>query len=164
MTDPVAALLLRQLELVDHDLMGLARAMPTEVYAFRPAGDGFSSARTFGEQVMHAATLMFLTAAVVLEERAPHAPGPNNNGPVAIGGKARIVAYCEDAIRYARTAMASVTRENHLDLLPTVFGPKPRIEIAAGVVYHSYNHYGQLVVYARLCGIVPPSSQRSLPG
>ena len=39
-------------------------------------------------------------------------------------------------------------------------GSQPRIEVAAGVAYHSYNHYGQMVVYARIRGVVPPASRR----
>jgi hypothetical protein len=56
--------------------------------------------------------------------------------------------------------MTSLTEHNQLDPLKTYFGWQPRVEVAAGVAYHSYNHYGQMVVYARMNGIVPPSSQR----
>jgi hypothetical protein len=40
------------------------------------------------------------------------------------------------------------------------FGSQTRVEVAAGVTYHSYNHYGQMVVYARMNGVVPPASRR----
>ena len=78
---------LKQVDLVEHDLVGLARAMPADKYDFRPAGAGFDGVRTFGEQVRHAATMIFMTAAIVLEEKSPYGPGVNDNGPGDIQGK-----------------------------------------------------------------------------
>jgi len=84
----------------------------------------------------------------------------NDNGPDDIRGKAAVVDYLKASIVYARKAMASLTEANQLDPLRTYFGSQPRVEVAAGITYHSYNHYGQMVVYARMNGVVPPSSQR----
>ena len=158
--NPVADLYARQVDLVEHDLVSLAEAMPADRYDFRPTAGAFTDVRTFGEQVKHVATMIYMTAAIVLEERSPYGPGTNDNGPDSVQGKEQIVAYLKGAIAYARRAMASLTEANHLDPLKTYFGSQPRIEVAAGVVYHSYNHYGQMVVYARMNGIVPPASQR----
>ena len=159
MPDPVPAALLKQVDLVEHDLVGLAKAMPADTYDFRPGGPGFDGVRTFGEQVRHAATMIFMTAALVLQEKSPYGPGVNDNGPGDIQGKDAIVDYLEASIRYARKAMSSLTTKNHLDPLKTFFGSQPRIEVAAGVAYHSYNHYGQMVVYARMNGVVPPARE-----
>jgi uncharacterized damage-inducible protein DinB len=156
MLDPVADAYLKQVDLVEHDLVSLARAMPADAYDFRPTGGAFEGVRSFGEQVKHAATMIFMTAALVLEEKSPHGPGVNDNGPGTVQGKDQIVEYLEASIRYARKAMASLTQQNHLDPLRTYFGSQPRIEVAAGVAYHSYNHYGQMVVYARMNGVAPP--------
>ena len=101
--------------------------------------------RTFGEQVTHAATMIVMTAAIVLEEKSPYGPGVNDNGPGDVQGKDAIVAYLESSIRYAHKAMSSLTRTNHLDPLRTYFGSQPRIEVAAGVAPR-LNHYGQMVV------------------
>jgi len=150
----------RQLELIEHDLVGLAEAMPADAYEFRPAGGESAGVRSFGEQVKHAATLIYLTAAIVLEEKSPYAPGSGDNGPESIQGKDQIVDYLKHSMAYARRAMTTLTEQNHLDPLNTYFGPRPRAEVAAGLVYHSYNHYGQMVVYGRLQGVVPPGSQR----
>ena len=89
--------------------MGLARAMPADGYEFRPTGGAFDDVRTFGEQVKHAATMIFMTAAIVLEEKSPYGPGVNDNGPGDVQGKDQIVEYLEASIRYARKAMASLT-------------------------------------------------------
>ena len=157
--DRISTMYLKQVDLVEHDLVSLAEAMPADKYSFRPSGPQFGDVRTFGEQVKHAATMIFMTSAIVLEEKSPYGPGTNNNGPDDVQGKAQIVAYLKQSIAYARRAMSSLTEQNHLDPLNTYFGQQSRIEVAAGVAYHSYNHYGQMVVYARMCGVVPPSSQ-----
>lgn len=158
--DRVADMYAKQVDLVEHDLVSLAQAMPADKYGFRPTGGTFEGVRAFGEQVKHVATMIFMTAAIVLEETSPYGPGTNDNGPDSIQGKDQIVDYLKRSIAYARKAMASLTEKNHLDPLKTYFGSQSRIEVAAGVAYHSYNHYGQMVVYARMNGIVPPSSQR----
>ncbi len=158
--DPVADLHGRQLDLLERDLIGLAEAMPADQYDTRPTDGAFDGVRTFGEQVKHAATMIYMTAAIVLQQKSPYGPGTNDNGPDAVQGKEQILTYLRGALVYARTAIASLTVDNHLDPLRTYFGMQPRVEVAAGVMYHSYNHYGQMVVYARMRGVVPPSSGR----
>jgi hypothetical protein len=149
----------RQLDLIERDLVSLAKAMPASAYDFRPTEGAFQNVRTFGEQVKHTATMLFMTAAIVMEERSPYGPGTNDNGPDSVQGKDAIVEYLEQAFAYARKAVASLSEQNHLDPLKTYFGMQPRAEVAAGLTYHSYNHYGQMVVYARMLGIVPPASR-----
>ena len=156
--DRVAEYHERLLALVEHDVVSLANAMPGDRYDFRPAVGAFRDARTFGEQVAHLATVIYITAAIVLEERSPYAPGANDNGPADVRGKDAIVAYLESSMAYARQAMASLTERNALEPLKTCFGTQPRSQVAAGIIYHSYDHYGQMVVYARLNGVVPPNA------
>jgi hypothetical protein len=158
--DRVADLYGRQLDILENDIVRLAEAMPADKYDFRPTAGAFSDVRTFGEQVKHTATMIYMTAAIVLEETSPYGPGRNDNGPQDIQGKAAIVDYLKASIAYARRAVGSLSEDNQLDPLRTYFGSQPRVEVAAGMTYHSYNHYGQMVVYARMNGVVPPSSQR----
>ena len=155
----VAALHQNLLTLVENDVVSLAEAMPADRYDFRPSQGEFTGVRTFGEQVKHLATMIYITAAIVLEEQSPYGPGTNDNGPDEVRGKAQIVDYLKASIAYARRAMASLTEQNALDALKTYFGSQPRTEVAAGVIYHSYDHYGQMVVYARMNGVIPPSSR-----
>jgi hypothetical protein len=158
-TNPVADMYLHQVFLVEDNLLRLAEAMPAEKYGFRPTEGEFKDVRTFGEQVKHAATMIYMTAAIVLEEKSPYGPGTNDNGPDSIQGKQQIVEYFRSSLAYARKAMASLNEKNHLDMIQTYFGPMPRIAVAAGIAYHSYDHYGQMVVYARMNGIIPPASR-----
>ncbi len=156
--DPVTDMYQKQLDLVEHDLVNLAEAMPADKYDFRPEAGAFEGVRTFGEQVRHAATMMYMTAAIVLEERSPYGPGTNDNGPDTVLGKAQVVEYLKGSIAYARKAMASLNEKNQLDPLRTYFGSQPRAAVAAGIAFHSYDHYGQMVVYARMNGVTPPTS------
>ena len=147
-----------QLTLVEHEVVSLAEAMPADRYDFAPTDGEFAGVRTFGEQVKHLATMIYMTAALVLEERSPYRPGRHNNGPDDVRSKSEVVAFLRASIAYARTAVASLTDDNHLDPVPSAFGAMPRSAVAAGIAYHSFNHYGQMVVYARMNGIVPPAS------
>lgn len=156
--DPVGKTYDDQLALIAKTIVPLAEAMPADRYGFVPTQGSFSGARSFGEQAKHVATLIFLTAALVVEQRSPHGPGPHDNGPDDIRSKEEILAFLNDSIVYARKAIASLRDDEWLEQVPSAFGPMPRAAIAAGMAFHSFNHYGQMVVYARLNGIVPPSS------
>jgi hypothetical protein len=161
--DPVADMYQRQLDLAEHDLVGLAEAMPADKYGFRPVAGAFQGVRTFGEQVKHAATMIYMAAAIVLEEKSPYGPGANDNGPDNVVGKAAIVEFLRGSNAYARKAMASLNEKNQLDPLRTYFGSQPRAAVAAGIAFHSYDHYGQMVVYARMNGITPITPTFSAP-
>ena len=154
----VSDLYSKQLDILEHDLVGLAELMPAEGYDFRPTGAACAGVRTFGEQVRHIATMVSMTAAIVLQEPPPNGPGAGDNGPDTVRSKAEALAYLRAALAYARRAVASLDERNQFDPLQTYFGSQTRVEVAGGLVYHSYNHYGQMVVYARMHGVVPPSS------
>jgi hypothetical protein len=147
-----------QLTLVEREVLALAEAMPANRYGFVPTGEHFRDARTFGEQVRHTATMIYMTAALVREEKSPHGPGTHNNGPDGLETKEASVSYLREALAYARRAVADLTAGNASDPVPTAFGAMPRSAVAAGIAYHSFNHYGQMVVYARLNGVQPPAS------
>ena len=103
--------------------------------------------------------MIYMTAAIVLQETSPYGPGRNDNGPDGLKSKEEIVKYLESSLAYAHKAIATLNEKNQLDPLPTYFGPQPRVEVAAGITFHSFDHYGQMVIYARMNGIVPPASQ-----
>ncbi len=156
--NPVAEMYDHQVTLVENDVLSLAEAMPDDLYDSAPAEGDFEGVRTFGEQIRHIATMIYITAARVMEEESPFEPGTHNNGPDEVQSKEEVIAYLKDSLAYARRAMRSLTLQNHMDPVPSVFGPRPRPDIASGVAYHSFNHYGQMVVYGRMKGIVPPAS------
>jgi len=149
-----------QLRLVEENIGSLARAMPAEKYGFTPSGAGFSGVRTFSEQLRHVATMIYMTAAIFLGEKSPYGPGANDNGPEGIESKDAAIQYFEGSVAYARKAISTLSEKNQLDPVNTYFGSMPRVAVAAGIAYHSFDHYGQMVEYARMNGIVPPASKQ----
>lgn len=151
----------QQVSMVEREVVSLAEAIPEDKYAFVPAGPEFAKARNFGQQASHIAAVVYACSASVLGVKNPTDMGASENGPAALKTKADIVKYLKDAFAYAHTAMASLTSENLNDMIPSAFGSNkvPRVSMATAPVWHSFDHYGQMVVYARLNGIVPPASR-----
>jgi uncharacterized damage-inducible protein DinB len=156
--DVVAAMYLHEIDLVENDVISLAKAMPAGKFDFVPTQGTFAGARSFGEQIKHLATMIYMTAAISMQETSPYGPGKANNGPETIRTKDEIISYLQGSFAYARKAAKALTTANHLDTVKTYFGPQTRAGVLAGVAFHSFDHYGQMVVYARLNGIAPPSS------
>ena len=79
-----------QVTLVEDAVLSLAEAMPSDRYDFAPTDGAFTGVRTFGEQLRHVATMIYMTSALVLEERSPYGPGTHNNGPDELRSKEEI--------------------------------------------------------------------------
>jgi len=146
---------------VERDIVPLAEAMPAGKYDFAPTGGEFKGVRTFAEQMKHVAAVIYMVAASVLGEKNPDMGG-SENGPAAMKSKDEIVKYLKDSFAYAHKAMLSLTAKNLAELVPSAFGSDkvPRVSMATVAVWHSFDHYGQTVVYARMNGIIPPASRK----
>jgi hypothetical protein len=145
-----------QLSSLEREFVPLVEAMPEQKFDYAPT----AGVRTFGLQAMHAATVLYEVTAAIREEKAPVDAGAAENGP-ALKSKAQIVKYCKDAFVYAHKAMQSLTNDNQMGLVKSAFGANKttRLNMASVAIWHSFDHYGQMVVYARLNGIVPPASR-----
>jgi hypothetical protein len=164
--DPAASVarkvLDNQLTMVARELVPLAEAMPADKFDFAPAQGEFAKVRTFGQQVAHTAAVIYACSAAVLGEKNPVEMGPAENGPAALKTKADIVEFLKASIVYGHKALATVTDANAYELIPSAFGSNktPRLSMANVLAWHSMDHYGQMVIYARMNGIVPPASRR----
>jgi len=147
--------------MLEHELVPLAEAMPAEKYDFAPTSGEFKGVRTFGQQVSHLAAVIYLVSATVLDEKVPSEAGEGENGPATLKSKSDIVGYLKSAIAYGHKAMNSLTAANLTDRVKSAFGDDqvPRVSMASVAVWHSFDHYGQMVVYARMNGIIPPASR-----
>lgn len=152
----------RQLTGLEREFVPLAEAMPAEKFAFAPTGGEFKGVRTFGQQASHTAAVLYAVAAAIIKEKNPSEMGANENGPAALEGKDAIVKYVKDAFAYAHKAMGSITDQNLMEMIPSAFSDQKaaRLSMANIAIWHSFDHYGQMVVYARMNGIVPPASRR----
>ncbi len=147
------------LKSAESDIVGLAEAMPADKYNFAPTNGAFQGVRTFGEQVKHLAAVIYLVAAAAREEKPP-VDTNGEKGP-ADAAKPQIVEFLKGAFAYAHKAAMGITAENQMDLVQSPFGKEKvtRAGILEVAAWHSFDHYGQMVVYARMNGVVPPASR-----
>ena len=161
-TPPVSKILDSQFTALERELVSLAEAMPAEKYGFAPTQGEFTGVRTFGQQVSHTAAVIYAVAAAVLEQKNPTEMGAGENGPASLKTKDDILRYLKDSIAYGHKAMAILTDRNLTQPVPSPFGSgkASRLSMANIATWHSFDHYGQMVVYARMNGVVPPASRR----
>jgi DinB superfamily len=154
---PIADIYDGDVKSVEREILGLAQKMPADKYDYAPTNGTFTGVRTFGMQVKHIATVMYQISASVLNEKAPVDLGPTDNGPESLKTKDQILDYFKGSIAYAHKAMSTLTEKNMLDKVHGAFGPgmSTRLESASILGWHSYDHYGQMVVYARANNVVP---------
>ncbi|MGA2197624.1 MAG: DinB family protein [Bryobacteraceae bacterium] len=157
----VAKLYDGQLSGIEHELVPLAEAMPADKFDFAPTAGEFKGVRTFAQQCKHVATVLYLVSATALEQKPPVDLGAGENGPDSVKTKDQVVKFLKDAFAYAHKATLSLTAKNELDMVKSPFGQG---EMARGTLgglltWHSFDHYGQMVVYARMNGIIPPASR-----
>jgi hypothetical protein len=159
---PVSKIFDQQLTTLERELVPLAEAMPADKYGFAPTNGEFKGVRTFGQQVSHTAAIIYAVSAAVLVEKNPTEMGKDENGPASLQTKDDIVKYLKESIALGHRAMASLTDKNLTEMAPSAFGSgkAPRISMASIAVWHSFDHYGQMVVYLRMNGIIPPASRR----
>jgi len=155
--DPLGQIYDNQVSSVERDVLRLAQAMPADKYNFAPTNGTFTGVRTFGKQVKHIATYLFMLSSAILMEKPPVDIGSTDNGPDALQTKDQILDYFKGSIAYAHKAVATLTAKNQLELvnLPGNERPRPRIAAANMISWHTFDHYGQMVVYARMNGVVP---------
>lgn len=143
-------------------LVPLATAMPDAKYSFAPTSGEFKGVRTFAEQLKHVAASNYSYASAILGEKPPADLGDDENGPASLKTKTEILKYLNDSFDYAQKAIKSIDAKNVISPIKSPFGegPATRLAMVDLIVGHCYDHYGQLVEYVRMNGIVPPASVR----
>jgi hypothetical protein len=147
-----------QVSTVEREVLGLAQKMPADKYDFAPTSPGtFTGVRTYALQVRHIATYIYRIAASVSGEMPPVEIGPTDNGPDTLKTKDQIIDYFKGALAFAHKSMGTLTEKNMFDQVPSPFGrgTMTRVAAAAFLGQHSYDHYGQMVVYSRMNGVIP---------
>jgi len=157
----VSGILDRGLGNMEREFVPAAEAMPDDKFDFAPTNGEFKGVRTFALQVRHVAAANYQIAAAMLGEKPP-AGWEADNGPEAIKSKAEIVKYLKDSIAYARKAFATVSEKNLTGQVQSPLGPgkATRLGLANSLVSHAFDHYGQMVEYLRMNGIIPPASRQ----
>ena len=145
---------------MEHDMVPAAEAMPDDKYSFAPATGEFKGVRTFAQQVKHIAATNYMFAAGILSEKPPVELG-SENGPDSMTSKADIVKFLKDSFVYLHKALNTLDANNILGEVQSPFGPRKitRLRLAILAVSHPWDHYGQIVEYLRMNGIIPPASR-----
>ena len=157
----LASMVDRDITAVEKQLVDAAEAMPDDKFNFTPesltiSGDDYKGVRSFAVQVKHVASSNYFIWSPITGDAVPAAI-KDGNGPADIKTKAEILKFLKDSFALGHKAAATLTPENMLQ--PVGKGKSPRLRLAEFGVAHAYNHYGQMVEYLRMNGIVPPASR-----
>jgi uncharacterized damage-inducible protein DinB len=147
------------LQYAEGSLLGLVEAMPEERFSFIPAGGNFEGVRSFGEQIKHVACAQF---AFFNEFEGKKPPDDcEKGGHDAAKTKTELLKYLKDSFDYGNRVLATLTAQNALDRVEGRYaGPNTKLGISVVAVWHITDHYGQLVEYLRMNGIVPSQTQK----
>ena len=152
------------LNLEEKTIIEVAEVMPEEKYSFAPTQGEFRGVRTFAEQLKHIAADNYLLGAGILQEKPPADTGVGERGSAAVRSKTEIMAYVKASFAYMHRAAAAIDDANRPIPTPEISGwpagTATRLGVAIEDCAHTWDHYGQLVIYLRMNGIVPPASRR----
>jgi uncharacterized damage-inducible protein DinB len=136
--------------MISSALIGGAAKMPEENYSFKPTPD----IRSFGQLVGHAADAQYLFCAIAAGEKNPM---PNNEKTKT--SKADLVQALKDGVDYCNKVYAAMTDAQASQIVKMFGRDTAKLTVLSLNTAHSDEHYGNMVTYLRLKGIVPPTSE-----
>ncbi|HZL25287.1 MAG TPA: DinB family protein [Acidobacteriaceae bacterium] len=156
------------LKLFEDEVVGVAKAMPADKYSFAPAAATFAAGspakfdtvRTFSQEVTHVALANYyfyssvggMKPDVDMAALQKMTTDPNVS-------KEEALKMLTGSLAFAHKAIATITPANAFLAIKPIDGQNTRATLAAFGVAHGYDHYGQMVEYLRMNGIVPPGSK-----
>jgi uncharacterized damage-inducible protein DinB len=148
---------------VRRNIVAAAEAMPADKYGFAPTVGEFAGVRTFSHQIKHLAATNFLLAAAALGQNPPAHAG-DEAGPDSVVTKPQHLAYLNASFDALMKAVDAIG-DRRIPVRSSPISPfqgntATRIALVSEALTHAYDHYGQMVVYLRMNGVVPPASRR----
>jgi hypothetical protein len=161
----VASVLDRQISAIEKQFVEVAEAMPEDKFDFTPEslnikGSDYKGVRSFAFEVKHVATANYAFWTPLTGDKMPEGI-KGSNGPEELKTKAEIIKFLKDSYALGHKAAATLTAENVVENVPFRGNKAPRLYLATVGVAHAFDHYGQLVEYLRMNGIVPPASRQA---
>jgi uncharacterized damage-inducible protein DinB len=158
-----SAAMTQEIGKIDSQFLAAAEAMPEDKFNFTPEslnipGSQLKGVRTFAMQVKHVAADNFSIWAPLTGKPEPagiNAPA----GPEQMKSRAEILKFLQDSMAYSHKAVTGLTAENALQMVEFRGKKMTRLSLAVLALTHMNDHYGQIVEYLRLSGIVPPASR-----
>ena len=160
-TVTVASTVDRDISAVEKQIVDAAEAMPEDKFNFTPEalnipGSNYKGVRSFAVQVKHIAASNWFIWSPLTGDKLPEGL-KDGNGPEVLKSKADILKFLRDSFALGHRAAAALTTENMLQNPGN--SKSTRLRLAEFGVAHAYDHYGQMVEYLRMSGIVPPASR-----
>jgi hypothetical protein len=157
----IASTVDREISAIEKQIVDVAEAMPEDKYNFSPEtlnipGADYKGVRTFAVQVKHVAASNYFIWSPLTGDKLPEGL-KDGNGPENLKTKADIIKFLKDSFALGHKAAATLTTENMLQNPGN--SKSTRLRLATFGVAHAFDHYGQMVEYLRMNGIVPPASR-----
>jgi hypothetical protein len=150
------------MKIVEKEIISTVDAMPADKFGFAPTDGEFKGVRTFGQMVKHFSATNHILAAAALGEEPPAEAG-DELGPESVRTKAEILAYLKGSFVHLDKAVEAIGQTNipvnASPISPLKRGEVTRLALITETLLHAYDHYGQLVEYLRMNGVVPPASR-----
>lgn len=150
------------LTITEKMLVGAAEAMPADKYGFAPTEGEFKGVRTFGAMVKHLSATNYIAAAAAMGQ-GPPADAGDELGPEAVRTKDEILIYLKGSFAQLDKAALAIgdtaVPVNSTPISPLKKGEVTRLSLVVESLAHAFDHYGQMVEYLRMNGIVPPASR-----
>ncbi|MFZ0821950.1 MAG: DinB family protein [Candidatus Acidiferrales bacterium] len=144
---------------MQRSVIGVADAMPAEKYNFAPTNGSFTGVRTFAAQVKHVACANFAFFNEIEGVVPPPDCEKGGPDPKTMDTKPELMKYLRDSYDYSNKVIAKLTPQSLLDHTEGRYaGPNTKIGMVMVAVWHATDHYGQMVEYLRMNGIIPPGS------
>jgi len=147
------------LKRLSEEVVGAAEAMPADKYDFAPTAGKFDGVRTFGAQVQHLAEANYFFFSGFGLSGAP-----DDAKLKALKSKDELVQALKDSFAFAQKGIDTMTPQNAFMTVGSGKMQMTRAGWATLTLAHSMDHYGQMVEYLRMNGIVPPASQKQAQG
>ena len=140
-----------QWEATENQIYTMAEAVPEDKYDFKPTPE----VRSFREQLIHLASENYMFMGFAAGTGSP-LDRDSLNG---LRSRAEILKALSESYDYGATVLAGLSDRKLLDQVPFMGGRKvSRLAAIMGNIKDNHGHYGNLVVYMRLNGMVPPST------
>jgi uncharacterized damage-inducible protein DinB len=139
----------------EEEIVAVAEAMPADKYNFAPSNGEFKTVRTFGQQITHIAGAQYY-----FFDGFGTKPTIDPKSLGKLTSKDEIVKALKDSFAFARQATDTMTPENAFQEIEERDGTNTRASITAFSIGHTENHYGQMIEYLRMNGIIPPASRK----
>ena len=153
-TPSTSQIVLAQWNEIGRKLIAMAEDFPEDKYDFKAT----PAVRSFAEQLLHAAGAMYFFTSPAQGQKPPAEEDPSR---AKYKTKADVVTFVKKSVE---DGAAAIKAKGDKGLADWITDPDSKqqmhiSDLAYGLIEHSGEHYGQLVVYYRLSGLVPPESR-----